>query len=419
MRATQEDSPSAAETKYCIRFTLDDSNTLSGEVLCGMYEIQELLSRENQADVYGVKLLGSAQTINKTGHEARAFWLRGLTPSLCRHRVRCMERLLPRSVLQTTRKGFNIVIYKTEQIQDPNAMEIQSGASPTPEPTQVPRAANSPKPNQKPKTEYQRESSRLRQRDRRRKRRQRNSQVTTETTGDDQDVAEIDEDDCTLLRLLTIAQLPMSDSLGRLPEDVPPSVLRHISGQRPEPPVFQNAFEMEAFVKAKESEVSYFRSLLRRVPHALERCNIRLLSQQQATQVDGTVDLTILQRDEIERTEEKLKLLRGAVEALSDHIESATVNIRSVEQAIPGAQQRRRRLEHARLLALRRENLRERVETLRAVICHLVPASPPHTQLAMQLKEAEEDWNKTDKQLIAQDFKVGAHLGETSGSLYS
>ncbi|KAI1038844.1 hypothetical protein LB503_007882 [Fusarium chuoi] len=92
----------------------DSDNTvvnldLTGENMEFPTKIGELIRRERHADVYSV--CWDDPSIRYMGFEARAFIIDQVSGKLKRHRKRCIQRLGPRTLLNVSCRGAEVIVY--------------------------------------------------------------------------------------------------------------------------------------------------------------------------------------------------------------------------------------------------------------------------------------------------------------------
>ncbi|KAH7202540.1 hypothetical protein V3481_010515 [Fusarium oxysporum f. sp. vasinfectum] len=130
---------------------------LTGENIEFPIKIGELIRRKRHADVYSIYRNNSSTRDMTT--EARAFIIDGVAGKLKRHRKRCIQRLGPRTLLNVSCRGAEVIVY-TVNCNDwlVTAEEEDKDSNETCRSVLVPTG----------KTSYKREAARIRQRERRR-----------------------------------------------------------------------------------------------------------------------------------------------------------------------------------------------------------------------------------------------------------
>lgn len=415
----------------------------TGELLDDRFNIQQLLRRENHADVY----LVVDKKAPLLGLEARAFNLLALPPRLKKHRLRAMKRLSSRTVNKTKWKTLDVIVYWTGHASDA-PITTDNGDSQTDEAralqmvrrlyvqdlydqaddiaqlglgtstknltsfskSKIPQEDSTCQVVKKSsvKSEYKRESERLRQRDRRQAKHRRNKEAVDESKNenvvsekggiDERSEIELDDETLAMLTLLHIAHSARPELRKLLPESSRLVVDNYILMKDREP-ALNDEEEMEEFARIKEREIAYLRRQVAKVHVTKVQCHDHMgeLLRRQLLLPKHSADWKQMQEKEIKPAKEKFRILQAAIKILPDTINTAEECHRSVLQKLQLWRQEKKAEQERLDLEAKRDKLRKKMESYNAWKCHVVPASDTFAQLHSKYEMARKQLDELEK----------------------
>lgn len=379
----------------------EDDKSLVSILVSHRFRNEKFLRHDNHADVYAVYRPPS----QSEEFEARVYQVEGVSPKLRRHRLRNIKRLSNRTVLEDGWEGKIVVVYKvnSETCED---QEDSGYKESLPVQTQHREESNltSKTIQTKQKTnlnDRQRETARVRQLERRQTKRRikwqnkgskapEGDSPKLDKTGTAAPRETTNENDFYAL-LYVACEDPFVNFLYRsqISKESEVAIDHYL---RKCDLKFEDVDELEAFMKAKQSEVLFLQREQLKLPEVLRRRHDefeRLLKKQARHRKNSRKYLEMQQPAVI--AHHRLKSVRYARDILPRLIEENDKAYRDLRRRLPLALQKKEELETSRAIHFEWENLKRKVEVYDRCSHTVVPASGPYCQLLSQVVAAEKD----------------------------